>query len=341
MNKELREILIKLIESRIEARIESFNKPDRLTFDDLTPEQKEQLKGPKGDSGKDVELSSLTPFLEIMVKNHVFENLSKLKLSFDDLTPEQKEQLKGPKGDSGKDVNINDLIPEIDRIVESRFNNYISKLKLSFDDLTPEQKEQLKGPKGDSGLDFDITKCFDLIKSIVSNHLIENRKIYSLSFDDLTPEQKEQLKGPKGDSGLDFDYMKYEDKIKDTLAENVAALRDDLKLKFSDLTEEEKDQLKFNFSNLTESDLLEIAKRAGRGQRGKTGMSAYEMAVLRGYKGTESEYMVGLHGDRGLDAPKITSAELKKLEDKSVYVVFTMSDGSTVETNTVRGLYAG
>jgi len=291
MNKELREILIKLIESRIEARIESFNKPDRLTFDDLTPEQKEQLKGPKGDSGKDVELSSLTPFLEIMVKNHVFENLSKLKLSFDDLTPEQKEQLKGPKGDSGKDVNINDLIPEIDRIVESRFNNYISKLKLSFDDLTPEQKEQLKGPKGDSGLDFD--------------------------------------------------YMKYEDKIKDTLAENVAALRDDLKLKFSDLTEEEKDQLKFNFSNLTESDLLEIAKRAGRGQRGKTGMSAYEMAVLRGYKGTESEYMVGLHGDRGLDAPKITSAELKKLEDKSVYVVFTMSDGSTVETNTVRGLYAG
>lgn len=49
-------------------------KGDPLKFEDLTPEQKRELKGEKGDTGD--------------------------TLQFDDLTPEQKELLKGPQGET-------------------------------------------------------------------------------------------------------------------------------------------------------------------------------------------------------------------------------------------------
>jgi len=53
------------------------DKGDPLTFDDLTEEQKAELKGAPGDKGD--------------------------PLTWDDLTPEQKAALRGPKGNPGKD----------------------------------------------------------------------------------------------------------------------------------------------------------------------------------------------------------------------------------------------
>ena len=57
-----------------------------LTFDQLTEEQKAQLKGPKGDTGA--------------------------ALTFDQLTEEQKAQLKGPKGDTGAALTFDQLTEE-------------------------------------------------------------------------------------------------------------------------------------------------------------------------------------------------------------------------------------
>ncbi len=57
-----------------------------LTFDQLTEEQKAQLKGPKGDTGA--------------------------ALTFDQLTEEQKAQLKGPKGDPGAALTFDQLTAE-------------------------------------------------------------------------------------------------------------------------------------------------------------------------------------------------------------------------------------
>ena len=81
-----------------------------FTFDELTEEQKAELKG--------------DPF------------------TFEDLTAEQIEQLKGPKGDT---FTVQDLSPEDLELLKGDPGP-----ALTFDDLTELQKEELKGPKGDN-----------------------------------------------------------------------------------------------------------------------------------------------------------------------------------------------
>ena len=72
---------------------------DKLSFSDLTAEEKESLKGPKGDKGDAFTYSDFTS-----------EQLAALKgdkgdkgdtFTYDDLTPEQLASLKGEKGDPG------------------------------------------------------------------------------------------------------------------------------------------------------------------------------------------------------------------------------------------------
>lgn len=64
-----------VIDSRGEASVNIYD--GKTTFEDLTPEQKEWLKGEKGDPGKDGKDGILT---------------------FEDFTPEQLEKLRGPQG---------------------------------------------------------------------------------------------------------------------------------------------------------------------------------------------------------------------------------------------------
>ena len=61
------------------------DKGEPFRFEDFTPEQLEQLRGPQGEPGS---------------------------ISFEELTPEQKEELRGPAGKDGKDFTYEDFTQE-------------------------------------------------------------------------------------------------------------------------------------------------------------------------------------------------------------------------------------
>lgn len=55
--------------------------------------------------------------------------------------------------------------------------------------------------------------------------------------------------------------------------------------------------------------LYEIALRGGGGS-GRDGLSAYELAVLDGFRGTESEWLASLKGADGNGFEEMTKAEM-------------------------------
>ena len=144
-------------------------KGDSLTFEDLTAEQVELLRGPRGfqgergiqgepgvagDKGEKGDQGEQGPAGEAGPAGPQGEKGEGFK--FEDLTDEQKEELRGPEGRRGpQGLKGDDLV---------------------FEDLTDEQKEELRGPKGDP-----------------------------LKFEDLTQDQINELKsdiaGPEGPQG--------------------------------------------------------------------------------------------------------------------------------------------
>ena len=144
-------------------------KGDAFTFEDLTAEQVELLRGPRGfqgergiqgepgiqgDKGEKGDPGEQGPAGEAGPQGEKGEKGEGFK--FEDLTDEQKEELRGPEGRRGpQGLKGDDLV---------------------FEDLTDEQKAELKGPKGDP-----------------------------LKFEDLTQEQIDQLRsdiaGPEGPQG--------------------------------------------------------------------------------------------------------------------------------------------
>ena len=91
----------------------------KLSFSDLTEEEKAQLRGPrgqKGKSGRDFDLEEATPVIEQAVADSVFGLREDLKLKFTDLTKEEVEAL-----------------------------------KLKFEHLTDEDIRTLRGPRGQRG----------------------------------------------------------------------------------------------------------------------------------------------------------------------------------------------
>ncbi len=93
-----------------------------LTFDDLTFDQIESLRGPRGQRGK--------PGKDFIFSEHE-EYFNSLKLEFSDLIPEEIDKLK---------LKFSDLT-----------SNEIFALKLKFEDLTEEDKISLRGPRGQRG----------------------------------------------------------------------------------------------------------------------------------------------------------------------------------------------
>lgn len=96
-----------------------------MTFEDLTPEQKESLKGDPGPAGPQGEPGPQGPKGDPGLQGKDGEPGAKgEKGEKGDPGPEGPQGPQGPKGEDGT---------------------------MSFDDLTPEQKESLKGDKGDKG----------------------------------------------------------------------------------------------------------------------------------------------------------------------------------------------
>ena len=148
---------------------EKGDKGDSLTFEDLTAEQVELIRGPRGFQGEKGEAGETGPqgdkgekgdkgdAGETGPQGEKGEKGDKGDaFKFEDFTEEQLEGLRGPEGRRGpQGLKGDDLV---------------------FDDLTDEQKAELKGPKGDP-----------------------------LKFEDLTDEQIEAIKsevaGPAGEKG--------------------------------------------------------------------------------------------------------------------------------------------
>ena len=153
-----------------------------FTFDDLTPEQRELLKGEKGDAGRDGK-----------------DGLDGKPFTFSDLTPEQKESLKGESGKDGidgkdgrdgvdgKPFTFEDLTAEQRAMLKGEKGEKGD--ALTFDDLTQEQRESLKGKDGRDGVDGKDGR--------------DGVDGKPLTFADLTAEQIASLKGEPGRDGKD------------------------------------------------------------------------------------------------------------------------------------------
>lgn len=153
-----------------------------FTFDDLTPEQRELLKGEKGDAGRDGK-----------------DGADGKPFTFADLTPEQKESLKGESGKDGidgkdgrdgvdgKPFTFDDLTAEQRALLKGDKGEKGD--ALTFDDLTAEQRESLKGKDGRDGVDGKDGR--------------DGVDGKSLTFADLTAEQIASLKGEPGRDGKD------------------------------------------------------------------------------------------------------------------------------------------
>jgi hypothetical protein len=144
----------------------------KLKFSDLSAEDKEELRGPRGQRGKpgkDFNLSEVLPEIDKNVESRIEAKIPELKLKFEDLTEEDKESLRGAqgaKGKDGRDFDLQEALPEIDKQVQSHIGARVPDLKLKFEDLTDIEKDSLK-----------------------------------LKFDHLTVEERMTLRGPRGQRG--------------------------------------------------------------------------------------------------------------------------------------------
>lgn len=138
-----------------EQKLELKGKDGTMSFEDLTEDQRATLKGDKGD-----------PF------------------KYEDLNEEQKEELRGPKGEA-----------------------------FTYEDLTQEQLEALKGEQGASVSITETLEdeLGNVVVKFSDNTEVTIPRGKSLTYEDLTEEQKAELKGEKGDK-LTFNDLSEEDK---------------------------------------------------------------------------------------------------------------------------------
>lgn len=215
------------LEQKKELKGEQGDKGDAFTYEDFTEEQLKDLKGEKGDA---FTYEDFTP-----------EQLEKLKgekgnaFTYDDFTEEQLQKLKGDRGDSievketSEDEVGNILVTFTDntQITIPKGNKGDKGDPLKYEDLTEDQKAELKGKDGTMSFE-DLTED--------QRATLKGDKGDAFTFDDLSEEQKEQLRGPKGEA---FTY-------EDFTQEQLEALKGEKgdKLTFNDLTEDDKAELK-------------------------------------------------------------------------------------------------
>lgn len=326
-----------------------------LKFQDLTVEELEILRGPKGEDGRSFIFEENKEEIENLIKAHV--STLDLKLKFSDLTDEEKLLLRGPRGQrgkQGKDFCFEENRKEIEKILEKnklKFSDLSEEekdsLKLKFENLTEEEKASLRGPRGErgpAGKDFSFAEHGDQIKEWIA----ENR----LKFSDLTEGEIESLRGPKGDRGprgRDFvfeEHLEFFETLRPKFSDFTEEEKDSLKLRFVHLTEEEKTSLKLKFEDLSEEEKSSLrGARGPRGQRGQKGEKGDTGEKgergPRGFQGipglpgiTGMPGLPGPAGRDGRDAAEIVDVELID-HGGSFSLVFIFSDNTEIETRRV------
>lgn len=289
----------------------------KLKFEDLSDEEKDQLKGK---DGKSVKVGEIVPVIIDYIEN----NRNDFCFEFSDLTQEQLESIRGPQGEkgsrgqrgrqgiagpAGKDFVLEENLEHIKSILEE--------LKPKLSDFTEEEIENLRGEKGEKGARGQRGKpgrdfIFEDEEENIKGLLLANIDRLKLNYSDLTEEEV-----------------------------------DELKLKFESLSDEEKDSLKLKFSDLSEEEIERLrGPKGARGQRGKQGVQGEKgdkgdtgsigpmgPPGISGIKGIDGND--GRDGQDGKDAPKIIDIEVVEVSKDKIYFVFYFDDGSKIITKTI------
>jgi len=267
-----------------------------ITFEKLTPEQVESIRGKDGEPGlRGLKGRDGKDFNWDEHKKEILTRVDSTKLKFSDLSTEEKESLKGSRGFrgqkgapgkrgiDGKDgldgssFNWDDHVDEVSKIIKS------NKLKLSKEEIESLRGEQgIKGPKGVAGKD--------------------------------------------GIDGQNFVWNDHKEKIFNKIESH--------KLKFSDLSEKEVESLKGARGYRGQKGARGSDGQKGidgkDGAVGKSGVPGIQ--GLQGFAGRDGRS--GLDGLDGEDAPTIIDIQLR--EDRGTfYFVFYFSNGSIVETKSI------
>jgi hypothetical protein len=158
-----------------EEFLKSWIKEASLKFKDLTEEEINSLKGPKGDNGESFVFSKHQETIRSMVVEYLKEISESLKLKFTDLTDEEKLSLVGPKGPRGQRGS------QGKGFVFEEHREYFESLRPKFSDFTEEEKTELK------------LKFSDLTE--------EDKNSLKIKFSDLTEEERFSLRGSRGQRG--------------------------------------------------------------------------------------------------------------------------------------------
>ena len=330
----------------------------KLNFSELTEDEQELIRGPRGHAGARGRDG----------KDFVFEEheefFKSLKLKFSDLTEEEREALKGSAGRDGRDGKdfVFEEHEEFFKSLKLKFSDLTdeekSEIKLKYSDLSADDIEGLRGPRGQrgkpgrDGKDFDFEEYrqfFEGLRLKFSDLSDLDKMELKLQFSDLTEDDKESIRGPRGRDGKDgrdgkgFDFEENKAAIEELLPS-----RDSLKLLFSDLTDEERDSLKLKFENLTSDEVMSL--RGPRGQRGRAGCQGEKGDTgsmgPRGQVGPMGRQGIpgvmgrtgkaGAQGAAGQDAAEIVEIEVEQPNKKEFSIKIRLSDGRVLETNTVK-----
>lgn len=165
------------IQNTIIECLENFKDQLKFTFQDLSEDEIESLRGPMGHSGregkigadgadgKDFNFEEHKDSINTELRNFVNSIKDSLKLKLSDLSEDELYLLKGDKGDKGRDGRdfdfeehedrIKNLLPTPDQL-KLKFSDLsieeIESLKLKFSDLTDDDISKLpRGPRGQRG----------------------------------------------------------------------------------------------------------------------------------------------------------------------------------------------
>jgi len=157
------------IELSVRNHISDIESRLKLSFSDLTDEDKESLRGPRGRDGRGFNFEEHSEEISSAIQSYIDSINDRLKLKLSDLTEEEIQSLRGPRGQrgkSGKDFSFDENKEVISALILDHVNSIKSELKLSFSDLSSEEKDSLK-----------------------------------LRFEHLSDEEIKLLKGPRGQRG--------------------------------------------------------------------------------------------------------------------------------------------
>lgn len=300
----------------------------KLRFQDLSESDKQELKGPKGDNGRDFDFEEHRASIDSLLNKIFIRSIPSLKLRFSDLTEEEKESLRGPQGRDGKDFDFEqhkEFVKTLPLSVDNLSIEQRDQLRLKFSDLTEEEISRLRGPRGqrgrtgENGKDFIFDEHKNEISALIVSVLPKKEEL-ALRFDDLTLEQKNELKGERGEkgekgesivgpqgetgapgrNGRDFIFQEHEPRITEIIT-SIIPKKEDLALTFDRLTPDEKLQLR--------GEKGDVGERGPRGQRGQK-------------------------GDDGQSAPRIKSVKSISVKD-GIRLIFHFTDDTKVASDLI------